>query len=61
MSPEAGYLELAAERATSPSQSLLAAASVVSRNQRRDSGDLQQVFILLADLDCILRSGSHSS
>jgi hypothetical protein len=58
MSPEAGYLDLAGERTASPTQSLLAAASVVSRTQRRDSGDLQQVFMLLADLDRIRRSSS---
>ena len=58
MSPEAGYLDSAAERTALPAQTLLAAASVVSRTQRRDSGDLQQVFILLADLDRIRRSSS---
>jgi hypothetical protein len=59
MSPEAGHLDLPAERTASPTPNLLAAVGAVSRTQRRDSGDLQQVFILLADLDRILRSGSQ--
>ena len=58
MSPDASSLALYAERTTS-TQNVLASVSAVSRNRpKKDSGDLQQVLTLIADLHRMLRKSA---
>jgi hypothetical protein len=55
MSPDASSLASYAERTTS-TQNVLGSASGVSRTRpKKDSGDLQQVLTLIADLKRMLR------
>jgi len=52
-------MQSAFESALSPIQGLFSATSVVPRSHwRRDPADLQQVLLLIAELDHMLRTSS---